>query len=176
MPATTTPASLLPCVIDIEASGFGKGSYPIEVGFVMPDGRSVCTLIQPAPDWVHWDGSAERLHGISRSLLETRGMPVDAVARLLNRHLEGIKVYSDNWAHDYTWMAILFEAAGLVPRFQLAHLHGLLAEEQRAQWDDACAEVRRSMDLRRHRASQDARVLQLAMARLGGRSGPRAAV
>ena len=26
---------MLPCVIDVEASGFGRGSYPIEIGFVL---------------------------------------------------------------------------------------------------------------------------------------------
>ena len=29
---------MTPIVIDVEASGFGKGSYPIEVGVVLPDG------------------------------------------------------------------------------------------------------------------------------------------
>jgi hypothetical protein len=36
-------------VIDVEASGFGRGSYPIEVGFVLPDGEAVCTLVRPRP-------------------------------------------------------------------------------------------------------------------------------
>ena len=30
----------LPIIIDIEASGFGRGSYPIEIGYHMPDGES----------------------------------------------------------------------------------------------------------------------------------------
>jgi hypothetical protein len=48
----------LPAIIDLEASGFGKGSYPIEVGFVLPEGAMYCTLIQPAPHWRHWDDKA----------------------------------------------------------------------------------------------------------------------
>ena len=48
----------LPCVIDIEASGVGRRSYPIEVGYVMPDARAVCMLIRPADDWQHWDESS----------------------------------------------------------------------------------------------------------------------
>ncbi|MFO1249856.1 MAG: hypothetical protein U1E77_01625 [Inhella sp.] len=39
----------LPAFIDIEASGFGRGSYPIEVGFVDRDGQLFCTLVQPRP-------------------------------------------------------------------------------------------------------------------------------
>ncbi len=39
----------LPTVIDVEASGFGAGSYPIEVGVAFPDGRSWCCLIRPEP-------------------------------------------------------------------------------------------------------------------------------
>ena len=35
-----------PAVLDIEASGFGVGSYPIEVGFVLPDGQSYCSLLR----------------------------------------------------------------------------------------------------------------------------------
>ena len=65
-------ASRLPCVIDIEASGFGRRSYPIEVGYVLPDGRAVCMLIRPAVEWEHWDESAARTHGITRATLRKR--------------------------------------------------------------------------------------------------------
>ena len=38
---------MAPIIIDIEASGFGRGSYPIEVGLVLPDGTPHCFLIAP---------------------------------------------------------------------------------------------------------------------------------
>ena len=31
-------------VLDIEASGFGRGSYPIEIGFVLPDGNGASMI------------------------------------------------------------------------------------------------------------------------------------
>src|SRR5690348_7840388 len=111
----------LPCVMDIEASGFGRGSYPIEIGVVLPDGSAYCTLIVPATDWTHWDGDAERVHGISRGLLLRHGRGPAEVARELNRRLAGREVYSDNWAHDYPWLARLFDAAGLSAQFRLHH-------------------------------------------------------
>ena len=40
--------------IDVEASGFGVGSYPIEVGVAFPDGGTQCYLIKPEHDWIHW--------------------------------------------------------------------------------------------------------------------------
>ena len=88
-PPPDTPTLLLeaPTVIDVEASGFGKGSYPIEVGFVLPDGRGDCMLIRPGPQWRHWDVAAERLHHISRALLEERGRPARDVAERLNAQL-----------------------------------------------------------------------------------------
>ncbi|GAA0740296.1 hypothetical protein LRH25_24755 [Ideonella azotifigens] len=156
----------LPCVIDVEASGFGRGSYPIEVGFVLPDGESVCTLVQPAPHWQHWDGAAEHLHGITRDVLARHGKPPREVAELLNSRLRGATIYCDSWAHDYAWLAILFDEAGLTPSFKLRHLHELLDDQAAAHWDGACAEVRNSLQLQRHRASTDARVLQLALARV----------
>lgn len=42
----------LPTILDIEASGFGRGSYPIEVGFVAGDGTLFCGLVRPEPDWL----------------------------------------------------------------------------------------------------------------------------
>ncbi|MFZ2987858.1 hypothetical protein, partial [Ideonella sp.] len=144
-PIVTPPAQALPCVIDVEASGFGRGSYPIEVGFVMPDGEAVCTLVQPAAHWTHWDGQAERLHGLSRDLLARHGKPPREVAELLNQRLKGCTIYCDSWAHDYAWLAVLFEEAGLQPAFTLRHLHELLDEQAAAHWDQACSEARSSL-------------------------------
>lgn len=155
----------LPCVIDIEASGFGAGSYPVEVGVVLPDGTAYCTLVLPDASWTHWDGRAERLHGITRALLERHGRGAGEVAEELNRRLAGRRVYTDNWAHDYSWLARLFDCAGLVPGFELHHLAELMDEAAQARFDAARDRITRSLHLRRHRASSDARVLQLSVAR-----------
>ncbi len=87
-----SPQSQLPspiAVLDIEASGFGRGSYPIEVGFVDAQGGAFCSLIRPEPDWLHWDASAEALHGISREALQRHGRPPAWVADQLNQRLAG---------------------------------------------------------------------------------------
>lgn len=173
MSSVPHPGAGLPCIIDVEASGFGRGSYPIEVGFVMPDGEAVCTLVRPASHWTHWDGQAERLHGLTRELLERRGRSPGEVARLLNERLRGCTVYCDGWANDYTWLAMLFDEAGLQPAFTLRHLRELLNEQDADQWHHTCREVRDSLQLQRHRASSDARVLQLALERLRAQRPPR---
>ncbi|MET0382019.1 MAG: hypothetical protein ABW032_01215 [Burkholderiaceae bacterium] len=160
------PHAALPCVMDIEASGFGRGSYPIEIGFVLPDGTAYCTLIQPDETWTHWDSGAQRMHGIPRALLLSHGRCAAEVAGELNRRLAGRSVYSDNWAHDYTWLARLFESAAVRPKFQLRHLRELLSEVDTLVFDEACETVARQLRLRRHRASSDARVLQLGVAKV----------
>ena len=157
------PAAL-PCVLDIEASGFGRGSYPIEIGFVLPDGTAYCTLIVPDEGWTHWDGDAERVHGISRSLLQRHGRSAHEVAQELNQRLAGRTVYCDNWAHDYAWLARLFESAAISPTFKLRHLRELMSENAAERFDNTREIVARSLQLRRHRASSDARVLQLSLA------------
>jgi hypothetical protein len=53
MPIITQPDSEVPSILDVEASGFGAGSYPIEIGYISGDGSSYCTLIRPAPTWTH---------------------------------------------------------------------------------------------------------------------------
>ena len=174
MARTAPPATLerdpthatLPCVLDIEASGFGRGSYPIEIGFVLPDGTAWCSLIVPDAGWTHWDGGAERLHGISRSLLQRHGRSVREVAGELNHRLDGRTVYCDNWAHDYAWLARLFDTAEAVPSFRLRHLRELMSEIAAEHFDAARDMVSRHLQLRRHRASSDARVLQLSVARV----------
>lgn len=108
-----------PAILDMEASGFGRNSYPIEVGYVLPYGQSFCTLIRPASDGTHWDAAAQALHGISRDLMIERGRSVAQVAAHLNEHLQGLTVYSDGWANDYRWLAALFDAANQQPTFRL---------------------------------------------------------
>ena len=173
--ADSEPArASLPCVLDIEASGFGRGSYPIEIGFVLPDGTAYCTLIVPDVTWTHWDGGAERMHGISRSLLQRHGRSAREVALELNQRLAGRTVYCDNWAHDYAWLACLFESAAANPSFKLRHLRELMSENAAERFDDAREIVARNLQLRRHRASSDARVLQLSVAKVwsNGESAP----
>lgn len=155
-----------PAVLDLEASGFGRGSYPIEVGFVAPNGEPFCSLIKPPPDWQHWDEAAEALHGISREALQRSGKPPAWVAAELNRRLAGQTVYCDGWAHDYSWLARLFDAAALLPAFRLQDLRILLSEAEAQRWREVTLAVRREQDLARHRASTDARVLQLALLRV----------
>jgi len=62
-------------IIDVEASGLQSGSYPVEVGIAFANGERLSMLIQPEPEWVHWDLQAQRLHGISRRTLSQYGKP-----------------------------------------------------------------------------------------------------
>ena len=154
------------CVIDIEASGFGRRSYPIEIGYVRDDGQAWCSLVRPAADWQHWDKQAERVHGIARPALLQHGRAVAEVARRLNDDLAGRTVYCDGWAHDYAWLGLLFEEAGLVPRFKLESVNRLLDDAGLARLDAERRLAFATLGIGRHRASTDARALQWALERL----------
>jgi hypothetical protein len=170
MPSVATPpetdAFATPAVLDIEASGFGQDSYPIEVGFVLPDGQAFCCLIRPAPGWTHWDAAAERLHHISQQAVREHGRDVREVALLLNDRLHGLTLYCDGWAHDYVWLNVLFEAAGLTPSFKLDNLRGLLTDREASFWAIVKKQVTTELRLQRHRASSDAKILQRTLVRL----------
>jgi len=161
-------SSEVPAIVDVEASGFGAGSYPIEIGYVASDGSSYCTLIRPAPNWTHWDPGAEAMHGISRDTLMRYGREPADVARELNARLSGKVLYSDGWGNDFAWLGKLFDEAGLVARFRVESLRSLLNDAQAASWhatkDDVAADARST----RHRASADAHVLQRALVRVKG--------
>lgn len=150
--------------LDIEASGFGRHSYPIEVGYVRDDGQAWCTLIRPLAYWTHWDEEAARLHGITREALARHGRPPAEVAQTLNQALAGQTVYCDGWAHDYSWLGALYEAADLVPSFHLESVQRLLNDQVRPALDPALQRLRASNAHQRHRASGDARLLQQALA------------
>lgn len=158
--ATLPPASLVPAILDIEASGFGRGSYPIEIGFVMPDGQTYCALVKPEPGWEHWDASAESVHGVTRLILDEHGKSALEVARQINEQLRGQDVYSDGWANDYSWLGKLFDSVDSFPSFRLKNVRELLSEEEADRWHAIKADVERLLVLRRHRASSDARLIQ----------------
>jgi hypothetical protein len=155
-----------PGVLDMEASGFGRESYPIEVGYVLPDGNTYCCLIRPLPSWTHWNAEAERVHRIAPATLQANGRSVTEVAQHLNDHLNGQIMYCDGWAHDYPWLATLFEAAQMTPNFRLENLRVLLSEREAAYWDVLKQQVARELRLQRHRASSDAKLLQRTLMRL----------
>ena len=159
-----------PTVLDVEASGFGRNSYPIEIGFVLPNGHAYCTLIRPETHWTHWDVQAEATHHIPRALLVERGLAVPEVARAINAQLAGQTVYSDGWANDYSWLGALFDAADMSPAFRLENLRALLDDHQADLWHTVKAQVSSERGVQRHRASADARLLQLTLLRL--RHGP----
>lgn len=154
--------------MDIEASGFGRGSYPIEIGVALSDGRALCMLVKPADTWRHWDVQAQSTHGLTRDTLLHHGRAALDVARTLNAELRGQTVYCDGWAHDYAWLAVLYEEAGCPPSFRLSSVLELLGEDLLPGLDGARQTALATLGLTRHRASNDARALQQALVRLRG--------
>lgn len=158
----------LPAIIDIEASGFGKNSYPIEIGIAMPNGQRHCFLIRPEADWQHWDEGAEQLHGITRKMLQQHGHAAWDIASELNDLLAGEKVYSDAWGNDMSWLARLFDAAQLPQLFRIDTIIALLDESQMENWTLEKERQFSHIALQRHRASSDAEAIQKTYSALVG--------
>ena len=160
-PGSQLPPDIrVPVIIDVEASGFHPHSYPIEVGVALESGERFSRLIKPYPEWTHWSGEAERVHGISRDLLERCGRPGGEVVAELNRWLAGKTVYSDGWVLDKPWLIRLFEQAGQKMDFWFSPLEMILSRELMDRWRRAESLVDRQQPSKRHRASTDALRIQ----------------
>ncbi|TNC92413.1 hypothetical protein [Thalassolituus sp.] len=151
---------VVPAIIDVEASGFGRGSYPIEIGFALEDREVKSCLILPADSWTHWSDEAEAIHGISRDQLREEGLSVRDVALFLNEELRGKTLYSDAWSFDSSWIGRLFEEAELVQRFRIETINKLLTPDQMENWQGTKKDLWQEFSLSRHRAANDVRVLQ----------------
>jgi len=144
--------------IDLEASGLGPQSWPIEVGWCLPEGAAHAFLIRPDDEWPRdqWDDQAEALHGIAYRELEKSGAPVRDVCNWLNKALGGKTVYSDAPDWDGFWLLRLFQAGDVRQQFALfdfgAFLRKLAGVEVRKISDRANA-----VHPHRHRASDDVR-------------------
>lgn len=148
-----------PIILDIEASGFGATSYPIEVGVAMDNDTRFCRLIRPQSDWLHWSEEAQGLHGISRSMLLEKGAPVQQVCIELNQLLSGRTAYSDGWVVDSPWLSRLYESAGMRMAFELSQLDLILNEQQMDNWHETKSRILSQTKAKRHRASHDAAII-----------------
>lgn len=149
-----------PSIIDLEASGFGTESYPIEVGVAHTSGERYCALIKPATSWRHWSHHAETVHGISRSLLIDKGLSPGLICDELNRFIGGGSVFSDAFTHDQHWLSKLYAIAKKRPTFQLRAIEHIMHETQVLIWDATKLRLQKSLKLERHRASSDAFLVQ----------------
>ena len=122
-----------PCFMDLEATGFGPESYPIEVAWSDGQGEINRYLINPAsvPGWDSWDDEAERVHGLERSRLLRNGWPADFVADRVSEALAGHKVYSDAPDYDARWLGRLFTAVDRPMPFAFEHVDELLLRTMR---------------------------------------------
>lgn len=155
-----------PTFIDFEASSLDLvASYPIEVGICLPSGEVKSWMIKPHVLWKDWSASAQRIHGIERDELVSKGMDLDIVCQKLNQTLTGM-VYCDAWTFDCFWLHRLFKSGGMKPSFQLESISALLDQEQRERWQPTREIVIRELGLSVHRAANDAIILHETWKRL----------
>jgi hypothetical protein len=120
--------------LDFEASSLGKHGYPIEIAWVLANGKEESYLIRPDPSWTDWDSKAETIHGISQARLELEGIAVSAVAQRMMSALAGHSLYATAPSWDGKWLSRLLRTAGL-PR------HTLRLEDTEAAHRQAVHEV-----------------------------------
>ena len=140
--------------IDFEASGIAPDSYPIEVAVVSNE-TVYSSLIKPARYWTHWSFDAQDMHGLSQDHLLQEGDPPHTVAERMNQLFSGHVLCSDS-PQDGFWLDVLFEAADLMPTFELKPLEVFVGRE-------AASDIYRLLPTtRRHRALHDATALMEA--------------
>lgn len=120
-------------ILDIEASGLGDESYPIEIGWAhrFDKNRRDSFLIRPPESWTHWDQVAEQLHGIQRETLDKHGLDIDEAVKRLDDGLAGETVYTDAVQSDRPWIMTLYRKAGRSElSFRFGHVQSLLPPEK----------------------------------------------
>lgn len=165
-------------VLDFEASGLGKGTFPIEVAVVDVDTTETRSwLIRPTRVWATsgiWDPVAEGLHGISRETLLAEGVSVEAVCAELAEAVAGRSVVTDGVAADSAWLATLYAAVGLEPPCRLEPVGPLMGDLTSSGGLASAGEIEAAMDVARqqfphvHRAANDARRLTECLRILAG--------
>ncbi|WP_150635282.1 hypothetical protein [Pseudomonas fluorescens] len=140
--------------IDFEASGIAPDSYPIEVAVVSSE-LVFNSLIKPARYWTHWSFDAQDMHGLTQDHLLQEGDTPHTVAERMNQLFSGQVLCSDS-PQDGFWLDTLYEAADLMPTFELKPLEVFVGRE------DASEIYQRLPTTRHHRALNDATALMNA--------------
>lgn len=95
------------------------------------------------------------MHGLCQDQLHQQGDPADVVARHMNQLFSGQVLCSDS-PQDGFWLDVLYEAADLLPTFQLKPLEVFVGRE-------AASEIYRLLPTTgHHRALEDATALMSA--------------
>ncbi len=160
--------SLICNVLDVEASGLGSDSYPIEIGVVMASGQKYQALIKPVSGWTQWTEEAYAMHGIDRQMLQTRGLSVHVVCAELNDLCRGQTLYSDCWVNDLPWILKLFAQAGIYPKFKCSPIELILKESQFKNWAKHKQETIQATGIKPHRALNDADIIARTIQTLVG--------
>ncbi len=147
--------------IDLEASGLGPKSWPIEVGWGFHSWPARSMLIKPATGWSleAWEKSAEELHKLSPDQLIKDGKPPLEVALVLNAAFANADVYSDAPSFDGFWLYRLYEAAGVRANFKLLNLAGLINNVAKSSPEELISRASEK-EPHTHRAEQDVRHMQ----------------
>lgn len=153
--------------IDIEASGLGALSYPIEIALVDPSsGSHICWLIKPPAEWIthrSWDLGAEQIHKITLSQLLERGLPPELLVDDLCVRMAGKHVVSDAPSKDRQWLDILLSFCH--KKISEFEMHDLEEVERRMTFQrglphqEAVSNARKSAAIhfpKKHRALPDA--------------------
>ena len=114
--------------VDVEASGLGRESYPIEVGWSVDDEQEPASfLVRPATSWRFDDftEAAQAIHNIPYERLISHGIAIETACRRLDAAWTGAVLVSDNPAADGGWLRRLYEAAGRHYPWRLLDFHVL---------------------------------------------------
>lgn len=151
-------------LIDIEASGLGPDSYPIEIAIFDGGDLSESFLLNPetAEGWDYWDPIAEEcIHKISYQSLVEEGKDVFLSIIRLNKLLEGKILYSDAVSSDGFWVDRLFDQALDRPKtFEIRSIYSLFKPE----FEDAVRDTKEAlMGEIAHRALADCKAIHQAL-------------
>ncbi|MFK7892155.1 MAG: hypothetical protein AB8B63_15165, partial [Granulosicoccus sp.] len=103
---------------------------------------------------------AQLLHGLTRETLEASGIPIVEVAAEFNRILSGMTVFSDAWVVDKPWISTLYHNARIPMQFVVSPIEQIMREAQFDVWDSTKQRIMEQTADLRHRASQDAALIQ----------------
>ena len=115
-----------PIFLDFEASSLHRGSFPIEIGWVLASGDGESHLIRPAPEWLlptptsNWSPNSERIHGIALASLLAGGMDHWVVATKAAKVFDepGAMLVADS-GFDGMWLNRLMRAADVPTSFSV---------------------------------------------------------